>query len=224
MKRVWKGLATALLVCIGILGALTVQAQASAGEPLRLAVISFTNKAPVTWQHFGDYAPTAEEYLVYEMNRSGRFDVIEREQLKAILDEHSLQMTGLVSPDTIGQVGKLAGVDYVAIGSITGLTCKTTKSAVYDDNRDNAASLNRYKVRATVMLRVVDVNTGRIRLYGRGTADSVSTRTTAAASGFVVRFGSAAVSEEQCDSAVKKAAHDAIYGKEGILTQLDGKG
>ena len=223
MRRWWY----VFLLAVSLLGTLlTGSTEAKDIDDLpNVAILSFTNKAPVTWDNFGDYAGDAAENLGREIYLTHRFVPIEREELQSILDEHSLQLTGLVDHNTISELGKIEGIDYALLGSITSLTCKNSSGGIQTTgNTDAGVAMRRYKVSATVMLRMVDVRTGRIVLYGRGKAHSDSTLTAANLSGNFVHFGTVQVSEEQCNSAVEKAVHDAIYGKEGILTELDGEG
>ena len=48
---------------------------------------------------------------------SDRFTVMERSQLKAIVDEQSLGNTGLMAQGSFSQIGGLKGVEYVRISS-----------------------------------------------------------------------------------------------------------
>lgn len=195
-----------------------------------VAMLPFQNKAPVHWENFGDAAMQAGEDTGFEMQRSGRFEVIERQELQAILDEHSLNMTGLVDPSTAAQVGQLLGADFVAIGSITSLTTKESgvTGAGIGSGGGGVVGGQVHTVSAKVMLRVVDVKTGRIVLYGRGKGHSDSSNWTVGGVGHglvgVVTIGTVTVSSEQATNAVEQAAADAINGKDGILAQLDGKG
>ena len=186
-----------------------------------VAVMPMTNKAPVTMDGFGDYSGSATESMILEMGSTGRFDVIERERLQDIVDEHSLSLTGLVDTSHAVQIGNILGADYLAFGSVTSLTAKESGGAV--GTGIGIGGMQKHKVSATVMLRVVDVKTGRIVLFGRGKGKSESTGTVAAGGGVMVMVGSASVSEEQCENAIEKAVKDAVVGKEGIIAQLDGK-
>jgi hypothetical protein len=47
------------------------------------------------------------------------FEVIDRIHLKSILTEHKLSLSGLVNPETVKQLGKIAGVDAIVTGTVT---------------------------------------------------------------------------------------------------------
>lgn len=59
------------------------------------------------------------EFLKSELSRSPEITLLERRDLKAILDEQTLSMSGLVDTATAQQVGKLLGAQYVISGTIT---------------------------------------------------------------------------------------------------------
>lgn len=188
----------------------------------RVAVLPLQNKAVENWHDFGDYAGSATANLGYELDNSRRFECIEREALQKIMDEHSLNMTGMVDRATAAEIGRLSGADYLVMGSVVSLTAKSS-SGMIRGKGGSAAGLHKNKVAATVLIRVVNVETSRIVLYGRGKGKSDSAAGTVAAKGTIVRLGSFDVSDEQCENAIEKAVKDAVYGREGILSQLDGK-
>ena len=189
----------------------------------RVAVLPLQNKAAENWHDFGDYAGSATDGLNLELNNTRRFECIEREELQRIMDEHSLNLTGMVDRATAAEIGRLSGVDYLVMGSVASLTAKSSGGMMHSGRSDSAVGLHKNKVAATVYIKVVDVETGRIVLMGRGKGKSDSAAGAVAAKGTIVMLGSASVSDEQCENAIEKAVKDAVYGKEGILSQLDGK-
>ncbi len=73
---------------------------------------------------------TLTEMLVTALIKSNRFNVMERVQLQKIMGEQSLSQTGAVDTETAIQVGKLAGLEAVVVGSVSKL-----KSAIEGDAR-----------------------------------------------------------------------------------------
>jgi TolB-like protein len=84
-------------------------------EKSRIAVAEFSNLDGRTTQ-LGQYV--AEE-LITRLFRTGRFHVVERHLLNRILDEHELNLLGLVDEASAKEIGKLLGVDAIACGSLT---------------------------------------------------------------------------------------------------------
>lgn len=60
----------------------------------------------------------AEELAIDIVNLGNSFQIIEREDLKAILKEHKLTSTGLIDLETAKQLGKLKAVDAIVVGTI----------------------------------------------------------------------------------------------------------
>jgi len=58
------------------------------------------------------------------MKRKTCIEVVEREKLEKIVEELKLELTGLITPEQIKQIGKMLGVDYIITGSITKIQSK----------------------------------------------------------------------------------------------------
>jgi curli biogenesis system outer membrane secretion channel CsgG len=56
--------------------------------------------------------------LTTALVKSGKFMVIERQQLEKIMQEQQMGMTGAVTPQSAAQVGKLLGVELMVTGSV----------------------------------------------------------------------------------------------------------
>lgn len=192
-----------------------------------LAMVPFTNKAPADWENFSDYAAPAADEVGFVLQNSGRFETFSCEDLQNVIDMKSLEMTGLVESNKERQAAKILGADYLVIGSVTELSSDTTVDEVGTgwDREDlkNGASYEHRTVYAKVSLRVVDAGTGRIVLYGQGEGSSANGLFTANIQDIAVKVGSVRYSGHQCAKAINDAAHNAITGKRGILSILDGK-
>ncbi len=191
-----------------------------------VGLIQFDNKAAVSNSISFEDASMVSDYMVENLLDSGRFNVIEREQLKAILDEHLLNLTGLVDPSTAVQIGKISGVEYLVYGSIAGLSAERSTLAV------GGIDGRKFKVTANIMVRFIDLQTGRIVLAARGKGTSSSTGMEFdfrrrhgyhPPRGTVVFIGKDAVSQVQVHNALAKAVDDAVNGSNGILAKMDGK-
>lgn len=64
----------------------------------------------------------AADQMTTLLDQTGRFKVIERNQLKKLLDEQSLE--GIVTPGELAKQGKVRGVDYLLLGKVTNLRVK----------------------------------------------------------------------------------------------------
>lgn len=121
----------------------------------RVAVIDFENKS--TWYWWGErLGEAAADVFVTELLQSGKFSVIEREKLNAVLAEQGLGASGAVTPQTAAQIGKLLGVQYILTGSVTQFSI----SDVGGGFRSLGASVTTGKV--VLDARLVNTTTGEI--------------------------------------------------------------
>src|SRR5438128_658531 len=119
MKRLQKLLLSAGLVAALLVPALALAKGGKEGSTKpRIAVIEFKNKADNQWWYHGG-AAAAQDVFVTELVKSGKFRVVEREQLEALMKEKGLSLSGDVDPSTAVKVGKLLGVNYLLTGSVT---------------------------------------------------------------------------------------------------------
>jgi len=88
-------------------------------------------------------AEAVGEIMRTEIIATGKYRVIERAQLARVMEEHALQMSGLVDTSTIAELGKLVGADFVAVGSVSGLGGTYTISVRYIDVETAEAVLGR---------------------------------------------------------------------------------
>ncbi len=89
----------------------------SQNQKSKIAVIEFSDiQGNVT--NLGRYL--AEE-LTTRLYLTGKFEVVERQLLNKILQEHQLSLSGMIDENSAVELGKILGVDAVATGSITDL-------------------------------------------------------------------------------------------------------
>lgn len=119
---VWSGMAMAIVA----LGASVASAQAA--RP-RVAVMNFGNSS--SWGWWGDrLGQAAADELVTQLVRDGRFIVIERAQLDAVLDEQQIGASGAVDAATAAKIGRILGVQFILTGSITQFSIERTSARV----------------------------------------------------------------------------------------------
>lgn len=94
----------------------TLAGSLSASGCKTVAVVDFTDlEGNVT--ALGRYL--AEEMSVNLSARAGNFTVIERNQLRVIIQEHRLSAAGLIDPQTAKRLGEIAGADALITGTTT---------------------------------------------------------------------------------------------------------
>lgn len=158
--------------------ALFVQTSCFAGlkDYPNIAVVNFSKKAAVSQDLTFDDASMVTDYVIDALLDTEMFNVIEREQLRAITDEHSFNASGLIDLSTATQIGKLHGVRYLVYGSVVGLSLKD-KVVGYTNAKVGGIDNTQHTVVANITARFIDVETGRIVLTARGEGASSSTMT-----------------------------------------------
>jgi curli biogenesis system outer membrane secretion channel CsgG len=100
-----------------LLAASALPLPAASNKP-RIAVLELKNKADNQWW-YSHGAEAAQDVFVTELVKSGKFRVVEREQLEALMREKGLALSGDIDPSTAVKAGKLLGVNYLLTGAVT---------------------------------------------------------------------------------------------------------
>jgi curli biogenesis system outer membrane secretion channel CsgG len=103
--------ATLILATICLLAA----AAMAQGLKKRVAVMDFDDK---TGHGAWDIGSGMADMLTTALVKSGKFMVIERQQIEAVMKEQALGLSGAVTPQSAAQVGKLLGVELMVVGSV----------------------------------------------------------------------------------------------------------
>ena len=158
MIRFGRLTAVVLMLAVALVGApSSVFAQAK----IRIAVSNFENNS--TWSWWGDnLGRAAADELATQLVQTGKYTVIERAQLDAILQEQNLGASGAVTSATAAKVGKLLGVQLLLTGSITAFSIKRTSIGMrgIGGSYSNAES----KIDA----RLVNTDTGEVMIVAVG--------------------------------------------------------
>ncbi len=89
----------------------------SQNQKSKIAIIEFSDiQGKVS--NLGRYL--AEE-LTTRLYLTGKFEVVERQLLNKILQEHQLTLSGIIDENSAVELGKILGIDAIATGSITDL-------------------------------------------------------------------------------------------------------
>ncbi|HUP59217.1 MAG TPA: CsgG/HfaB family protein [Thermoanaerobaculia bacterium] len=133
---------------------------AMADKPV-LAVTEFRNDTLAAWWYSG-VGRDLEGMLTNELSSTGKFRMVERDKLSAVLDEQDLAASGRVSKSTGAKIGKMTGAQYLVIATL---------SAYEEDVKGTGGGLSFRGVSVggkkedaylAVDLRVVNTTTGEI--------------------------------------------------------------
>ena len=213
-------------------------AQGSARRP-RVAVMSFdyATVQSASSAMFGsniDVGKGISDLLINNLVKDGTYSVIERAALDKLMTEQNFSNSNRADPSSAAQLGKLLGVDYIIIGSITQFGNETKKQNVGGGGGGwggyGIGGIGHSKSNANVGIsaRIVNVDTGEIA----GVADGAGTSSRSSTSllggggnwggfgGGNVDFGSSNFQETIIGEATKKAVDQLTAGVVGDAPKL----
>ncbi len=169
MKRVPSLALIAALLAVAALPAF------AADEKPRIAVLEFKSKAENQWWYHNGSA-AAQDVFVTELFKSGKFRVVEREQLAALMQEKNLTLSGDIDPATAVRVGKLLGVNYLLTGSVTEYGATDVGAHAPGVRRLPGFSAGKRNFVAAMNARLIDTSTGEIVWADEGRGEDSAVR------------------------------------------------
>ena len=152
-------------IAVGSLTALAFVAAAAISEAQnakpRIAVLEFKNKADNQWWYSGG-AEAAQDVFVTELVKSGKFRVIDREQLAALMQEKNLSLGGDIDPSSAVKAGKLLGCQYFLTGAVTEYGAQGTSAHGPGVGGLPGFSGGKKTFTAAANARIIDTTTGEI--------------------------------------------------------------
>jgi curli biogenesis system outer membrane secretion channel CsgG len=179
-----------------VLVAVAAVSEAASSDRPRIAVLEFKSKAENQWWYHNGSA-AAQDVFVTELVKSGKFRVVEREQLAALMQEKNLTLSGDLDPATAVRVGKLLGVNYLRTGSVTeyGVTEKGGRAPGI--GRLPGVSAGKRTFVAALNARLIDTSTGEILWADEARAEESSAKV------FVGGFGGGVDDDRMFDKVMK---------------------
>lgn len=88
--------------------------------------------------------------ITLELIRSEKFDVVDRDRLKTVLQEQGFGQSGLVNPDRVSQIGRIVGADFIFVGEAN------------IENFTDADGKNHRDLIERCTIRIIDVETSTV--------------------------------------------------------------
>ena len=132
----------------------------------RIAVFSFEDKTDHSYHWGGRYKDAGEgmaDMLTTALVKEGKFTVIERAQLEALLAEQAHGLSGMVTQQTAAKVGSMLGAELAVFGTITEFGY--SKSEIGGQKKGFGGfgvGVKSQKATVAVDVRLVDTSTGEI--------------------------------------------------------------
>ena len=112
-------LATAVLLCAAPVVSTGLSAQPDGQDLPTVAVLDFTG---FMLGEAGNSAPIGKAVsvmLITELSGRPGMRIVERQNLKNLLEEQALAVSGMVDDDTAIEIGRLLGAQYIVLGATT---------------------------------------------------------------------------------------------------------
>ncbi len=147
-----------LLPLLLALAATTATAQD--GKPV-VAVAEFKNETSAGWWS-GGVGYDLASLLSNELANTGSFRVVERQKLQQVLEEQNLMASGRAKASDAAKMGKLAGAQYLVMGTVSSYEEETKKSNSGLSFAGVSVGGNSQTAYIAIDIRVVDTSTGDI--------------------------------------------------------------
>jgi len=184
------------------------------------------------WSGNQDIGEGISDLLVDELVNDGSYRVIERKRLDAILAEQNFSQSERADPSakTLAQVGKVLGVKYLIVGSVTKFGTENSNKSVGGGGFGSKYGLgnvgtSKGKANVAIAARMIDTTTGEIMASAKGEGTSKRSGLLLAGAGGGgggagvghIDFGSSnfrdTILGEATDAAVKTTAEKLIAAK-----------
>lgn len=158
------GIALLVVMAVGLFTSVAcAKDDAPGGLKKMIAVVEFEDKSDRSRWHWTGPNPGdgMSDMLTTALVQSGRFTVIEREQLHHVLAEQDFGQSGRVTDQTAPQLGKLLGVAAVVYGSVSefGYLASDTGGSL---TGQFGVGLSKTTARVSIDVRMIDTTTGEI--------------------------------------------------------------
>jgi tetratricopeptide (TPR) repeat protein len=117
MKEIMRSTTLLLIICLFMASCsktawieITKPADYNVSDLKRLAVVDFSGP--------GNSGGITADKFTSQLWSTNYFSLLERKELQKILEEHALQMSGVVNDSTVVEFGKILGVDGLIVGSV----------------------------------------------------------------------------------------------------------
>ncbi|MCD6578579.1 hypothetical protein J7L48_03820 [bacterium] len=192
-----------------------ISAEAS-GPKLRVAISKFENKT----NSYGNWeiGTGLSDMLITALVQSGRFTVVEREQLDKILGEQKLSLSGAITPQSSAKIGNMLGVQYLISGSVTEFINKSSSQGSKIRFKGISVGGKSFYAKLGIDIKVYDVNTGEIVTAGHADGEAKGTGFSLGAYRGPIDFSNSKMQK----SPMGKAARQAIVKVVSYITEKIG--
>ena len=185
---------------------------AAISKDANVAVMDFGTRPGATPSEINinnaEYA--SSEYIINGLMNKHCFNIMDKDMVMQQLKAEHLTTVGLIDPDTAKRIGDLLHTRYIIYGNVTNVSISDTGTQILTNI---GGGVNVCTVKAHVIARVMDVETGDILMAVKGDGKSKSSFIKLhAGNGLtgvkVLKIGTVKVTMDSVHNAIAKAAED----------------
>ena len=142
------------------------------------------------------------EYVIDRLVNDNCFQVVEKDFVMKQIKQANIKTVGLIDPDTAKSIGEMLKVKYIFYGNITNVSLSDVGTSI------GGTGLTKSTVKAHIVGRVMDVDSGNIiyMVKGDGKSASTFTKVPGVLAG-TISFGTYKVTQDSVHNAIQKAAY-----------------
>lgn len=157
----------------------------------------------------------AAEYLLQHLFTQGKFNVMDKTLAEDKMRAADWNITGLIDPDTAKKIGELLGVRYIVYGNVNDVTLSETGASTAGIGLD----VSTVTVKAHIIVRVMDVQTGKIISAAKGEGTSKGSFVRVKGGPIItLEIGRTKVTQDSVHNALQQAALQTV---ENLLKRLN---
>ncbi len=151
-----------------------------AATPYKIAVLPFDDGSIKDrwWGGNWDVGKGVSDELVTELLKTGKFRLIEREQIAKVLNEQNFGASGRVDTSSAAKIGKVLGVQYLVMGRVTEFSFKSTEVGGISLKKGIGLGLKNTKSNVAIDARLVNTNSAEIiaSVTGKGNKSTANVK------------------------------------------------
>jgi curli biogenesis system outer membrane secretion channel CsgG len=150
---------------------------AQGAEKYKIAVMPFEDGSIQDrwWNNNWELGKGVSDELVTTLLETGKFRLIEREQLDKVLAEQDFGTSGRVDSKTAAEIGRILGVRYLVMGRITEFTFKSSGGGAISFLKGGGLGIKTTTSRVVLDARMVDTQTAEILTGVKGKGEKKQT-------------------------------------------------
>lgn len=202
-----------LLVLLTLIVSLFALPTYGADNRLRVAVLPFDDGAiqgnDRWWSEDWNVGQGVSDELVTALFNTGKFRVIEREQLDRVLAEQNLSASGRIDSRTAARIGRILGVQILVMGKVTEFSTDSQGGMInVDDRHSIGLGIKSNTARVTIDARMVDTTSAEIKAAVTGRGEKKKTSVAIAVDYNSIAFGSDKFRKTSLGIALRDAVND----------------